>query len=146
MPVKYQCEKCGRRFAEWGAEKLGFKCPQDDKCENIGDGEIPELIRVGQLNEKPGRKPSLKRTARKIRAATPDAAVFDEAIDEADVDADEFDDKLPDDSEEDDILPADGADGEVDDAVEVSAVDADGDDTAPIPNAEVVTEAGWEEE
>lgn len=28
MPVKYECPKCGRRFTEWGAEKVGFKCPK----------------------------------------------------------------------------------------------------------------------
>lgn len=32
MAVKYYCPKCGRRFIDWGAEKLGFKCP-GDACE-----------------------------------------------------------------------------------------------------------------
>ena len=31
MAVKYHCRKCGKRFIDWGAEKLGFKCPD---CEN----------------------------------------------------------------------------------------------------------------
>lgn len=38
MPVKYHCPKCERRFVDWGAEKLGFKCPA---CPN------EELVRVG---------------------------------------------------------------------------------------------------
>lgn len=29
MAVKYYCPKCGRRFVDWGAEKLGFKCPSE---------------------------------------------------------------------------------------------------------------------
>ena len=32
MAVKYYCPKCGRRFVDWGAEKLAYKCP-GDACE-----------------------------------------------------------------------------------------------------------------
>ncbi len=38
MSVKYQCPKCEARYIEWGAEKLGFKCP---KCAG------QDLVRVG---------------------------------------------------------------------------------------------------
>ncbi len=55
MAVKYHCRKCGKRFVDWGAEKLGFKCPD---C----DGE--ELIRVGSPDDKAVRRPALKRKPR----------------------------------------------------------------------------------
>ena len=32
MAVKYYCPKCGRRFVDWGAEKLAYKCP-GETCE-----------------------------------------------------------------------------------------------------------------
>ena len=56
MALKYHCRKCGKKYVEWGAEKLRFLCPQ---C----DGE--ELVRVGGSEGAPPKKPSLKRTARK---------------------------------------------------------------------------------
>lgn len=55
MTAKYHCRKCGKRFVDWGAEKLGYKCPD---C----DGE--ELIRVGSPDDKTVRRPSLKRKPR----------------------------------------------------------------------------------
>jgi len=58
MAQKYYCRKCGKKYVEWGADKLGFLCPQ---C----DGE--ELVRVGGSGAATPKKPSLKRTARKAR-------------------------------------------------------------------------------
>ena len=58
MALKYHCRKCGKKYVEWGADKLGFLCPQ---C----DGE--ELVRVGGSGGAAPKKPSLKRTARKTR-------------------------------------------------------------------------------
>lgn len=56
MAVKYHCKKCGKRFMDWGAEKLGFKCPDD--------GE--ELVRAGMSDEKVSKKPTLKRRVKKV--------------------------------------------------------------------------------
>ncbi|HUW62933.1 MAG TPA: hypothetical protein VMZ06_18155 [Candidatus Bathyarchaeia archaeon] len=56
MAVKYHCRKCGKRFVDWGAEKLGYKCP---------DCEGEELIRVGSPDDKVVRRPSLKRKVRR---------------------------------------------------------------------------------
>jgi len=56
MAVKYHCRKCGKRFVDWGAEELGYKCPD---C----DGE--ELIRVGSPDDKVVKRPSLKRKVRR---------------------------------------------------------------------------------
>ncbi|MCX8065503.1 MAG: hypothetical protein N3G21_10080 [Candidatus Hydrogenedentes bacterium] len=39
MPnIKYICPKCGRKFVEWGAKKLDFKCPhcQDTELQRMG--------------------------------------------------------------------------------------------------------------
>lgn len=62
MPVKYHCAKCGRRFVDWGAEKLGFKCP------DCGD---QELVRIGVSDDRPSRRASLKRGSRKAVVAAP---------------------------------------------------------------------------
>lgn len=58
MAVKYACSKCEKRYIDWGAEKLGFKCPD---C----DGE--ELKLVGhEITATAKKKPSLKRK-RKVK-------------------------------------------------------------------------------
>ena len=67
MPVKYHCPKCGRRFVDWGAEKLGFKCPDCDDA---------ELVRAGAAEERPGKRPSLKRSGK--RAAPVERVVVEE--------------------------------------------------------------------
>lgn len=56
MPLKYYCPKCSKRYVDWGAEKLAFKCPD---C----DGET--LYRVGTQPEGEDGKPSLSKTAAK---------------------------------------------------------------------------------
>jgi len=53
---KYHCRKCGRRFIDWGAEKLNYKCPD---C----DGE--ELVRVGGVIDGSTKRPSLRRKVRR---------------------------------------------------------------------------------
>ena len=69
MAVKYHCKKCGKRFVEWGAEKLGFKCP---------DCEKEDLVRIGLSDEKAVRKPSLKRRPRRVTTSL--ATMDDEGI------------------------------------------------------------------
>lgn len=65
MPVKYFCPKCDRRFVDWGAEKLGFKCP---------DCKEQDLRRVGAATEEAAKRPTLKRRAKK--ADDEDTGVF----------------------------------------------------------------------
>jgi len=65
MPLKYYCPKCDKRFVDWGAEKLGFKCPD---CA----GET--LYRVGTQPEGDGAAPSLSKSAAK-RKVKPRAKV-----------------------------------------------------------------------
>lgn len=76
MPIKYECPKCGRRFADWGAEKLGFKCPMDDNCP--GDQQSPdtaeevELVRLGSQDEQlTPRRATTKRTQRRSMDVKP---------------------------------------------------------------------------
>jgi len=65
MPVKYHCPKCHRRFAEWGAEKVGYKCPHDTWCPKDATGEIA-LVRGGLVEDKPAKRPAAKRPAKKV--------------------------------------------------------------------------------
>lgn len=74
MPVKYHCPKCHRRFTEWGAQKVGFKCPHDEWCPKDALGEI-ELIRGGVIEEKPAKKTVVKRPPKKV--TTPENVEFD---------------------------------------------------------------------
>jgi predicted nucleic acid-binding Zn-ribbon protein len=62
MAVKYHCRKCGKRFLDWGAEKLGYKCP---------DCEGEDLIRVGSPDDKAVKRPALKRKPRPRVVAVP---------------------------------------------------------------------------
>ncbi|HPO15368.1 MAG TPA: hypothetical protein PLI09_18135 [Candidatus Hydrogenedentes bacterium] len=57
MPVKYQCPKCERRFVEWGAQKLNFKCPT---CPNV------ELVKMGGAEGQLVQPPRLKRRPQRI--------------------------------------------------------------------------------
>jgi len=57
MPVKYQCPKCDRRFVEWGAQKLNFKCPS---CPNV------ELVKMGGAEGQLVQPPRLKRRPPRI--------------------------------------------------------------------------------
>lgn len=58
MAVKYICAKCERKFIDWGAKKLNFKCP---------DCEESELTAIGfDASAKTKKKrPALKRVPKK---------------------------------------------------------------------------------
>jgi len=56
MPVKYQCPNCDKRFVDWGAAKLGFKCPN---CKDT------DLVRLGVSDDKAAQRPTLKRHKKK---------------------------------------------------------------------------------
>ena len=71
MSVKYQCPKCNRRFSDWGAEKLGFKCPGDDACPDGAEDEVIELVKMGSTEERLARKTTtMKRVPRRALAGT----------------------------------------------------------------------------
>lgn len=148
MPVKYECPKCGRRFTEWGAEKVGFKCPKDQWCSKDHPDDI-ELVRVGSSDEGLSRRPTLKRTPRKI--AQPKAPVMELDEDEAlvpDVDEIEADDEFE--EEEDEAIVIEGAEveeaavetedteaaAEIDD--EDGGEEADGDEDVDVPADEIL--------
>ncbi len=66
MAVKYICPKCGRRFVDWGAEKMGFKCNTPECL-----GETLVLLNGGDDDQE---RPTLKRT-KKRKAIVPSAPV-----------------------------------------------------------------------
>jgi len=106
MPVKFQCAKCNRRFADWGAEKLGFKCPKDEKCPPDALGADYELVRLGSGDsETPVPAPTLKRRPKKevIGVSTfDDEAVADTDTEDAPFEAAETEESA-DDEEEDTV-------------------------------------------
>jgi hypothetical protein len=71
MTVKYRCPKCERKFVDWGAEKLGFKCPECDDTElSAISMEVPVKAKAkakskakskAKAKAKAKAKPSLKR-------------------------------------------------------------------------------------
>lgn len=138
MAIKYECPKCGRKFTEWGAEKLGFKCPHDAFCPADAPDDI-ELVRAGSGEDQMPKRSSLKRKpARKPVAAPVAIAHHDDDEDDADeVEVDEP--ETPDASEgesdegEEETLTEDADD--VDDAEEEEDEE---DDAAPgaLPDAE----------
>ena len=87
MAVKYECPKCGRRFIDWGAEKLGYKCPG---CSGVGVAEIVKLIRIGSDEEAALPSATLRRRATKaaVVAAVPVPELeepLDEEVDDEEV-------------------------------------------------------------
>ncbi|NUM55070.1 MAG: hypothetical protein HUU46_15600 [Candidatus Hydrogenedentes bacterium] len=78
MAVKYVCPKCNRRFTQWGAEKYGFKCP-DDQWRPKDHPDDVELVRLGPSEDRPARRPALKKGARKLAVSLP-AGYGDEAV------------------------------------------------------------------
>ncbi len=104
MAIKYHCPKCGKKFVEWGAEKVGFRCP---------DCEDEELVRVGGAEDAPTRKrPTLRRIPKKT-VVVPDLDLEDEEQDEV------VDDDVVADADDEIVEP--GAEG----AEEAVVVDAD---------------------
>jgi DNA-directed RNA polymerase subunit RPC12/RpoP len=78
MPIKYHCPKCGKRYVDWGAEKVGYRCP---------DCDDEELVRMGQptgSNASRAAAPTLRRKKKK-KAAPPPVAVPEEVAIDAEV-------------------------------------------------------------
>lgn len=70
MTVKYECPKCNKRFVEWGAKKLEFKCPV---CTPKKGGEAVELVRIGTpLDPTQIRVPTLTRHERPVKRSDDD--------------------------------------------------------------------------
>lgn len=91
MPLKYYCPKCEKRFIDWGAEKLNFKCPT---CAD------ETLFRVGTHPDGEDGAPSLSKAAAK-RKVKPKAKAkasakgeFGDAVDMGDSFAIDGDDGL----------------------------------------------------
>lgn len=159
MPVKYSCPTCGRRFAEWGAEKHGFKCPGDEWCPADRPDGI-ELVRLGMKDDaKPAKKPTLKRPTKRVAPVTSsidDDELLVPDIEVVEVDA-EIDDDEVDEVEEEEIavevttgtaavVVADDTDEDLDSAVADSDVlsdDAGVDVDDTLEDAEDIVDEEW---
>ena len=130
MPVKYECPKCGRRFTEWGAEKVGFKCPKDQWCT-----KSTRRCRTGpcRSSDEGFSAPShVEADPRKI--AQPKVHVVELDEDEArvpDIEEIEADDEFEE-EEEDEVIVVDGAEAEAaapeaDEAAVTDDIDDDAD-------------------
>lgn len=151
MPTKYECPECGRRFTEWGAEKLGFKCPQDDWASTDHPDDV-ELVPVGGTEETSPKKPSLKRRTKRI-APVEAKPLMDEdealASDGSDLEEEE---EETDEGEEEVAVDDEEKDDDQPDAVVENDEEADGDDDVDFDDDELdddsVIESGdedWEE-
>lgn len=132
MAVKYYCPKCGRRFVDWGAEKLGFKCPSDT-CE----GE--ELVLIGsKASDASGSTQKVKR-AKKRKSILPglasdiDITEMEEGfVEDMDLVEEEEEEELgeEDELEEEGVLPVivDEVEAEVEAIVDDDTEEVDDDD------------------
>ena len=68
MASKYICSQCERKFVDWGAEKLEFKCPDCD------DSPLEVIGFTPAAKAKAKKKPSLKKRAVKKKATKKKAA------------------------------------------------------------------------
>jgi len=128
VAVKYICPKCGRRFVDWGAEKLQFMCPTEE-CKGA------TLVLLGSNDEDQEERPTLKRS-RKRKAVVPhvapeiDIADMDGAFIESDVD------DIDDDEEEE-------GEAELEEVVIVkSVVEEDVDDDALLEDDDAIEDEG----
>lgn len=119
MAVKYFCPKCGRRFVEWGAQKLDFKCPTE-KC-----GEEPLLV-LGSQEMEAIEGPKIKRV-KKSKAPLPVSA--------PDFDMSDMDDPYMGGDE----LDVD-EEGEIEEEEEVEALVVEDDEVVVLDEAVVVDE------
>ncbi len=118
MAIKLECPRCGRKFTEWGAKRLSFKCSHDANCPKEVADEVIELIRLGGSDDKHTKRASLKRTPAKRKAAIPKHSEDDEAI------APDVEEMVEDDETGDDGDKLDNLDVVVDEEDEVADTDA----------------------
>ncbi len=67
MASRYICRQCERKFIDWGAEKLGFKCPDCDDTE-LTPIEFEPAAKAKAKKKKPALKRGAKKKATKAKA------------------------------------------------------------------------------
>lgn len=103
MPLKYYCPKCDKRFIDWGAEKLGFKCP---------DCKDETLYRVGTQPEGENGAPVLSKSAAKRKTKAKSKVSAGVSAGESDDDMSDLVSSSDDDSMDEDVDLDDDDDGE----------------------------------
>jgi len=75
MAVKFRCTKCGRKFIDWGVDKV----KSGDACEDC-HGEYLEQVGYDATQTAPRKKPALKRKRARVpvEAATPILTMYDD--------------------------------------------------------------------
>jgi hypothetical protein len=75
MAVKFRCTKCGRKFVEWGVNKV----KSGDACEDC-HGEYLEQVGYDAAQAAPRKKPALKRKRARVpvEAAGPALTTYDD--------------------------------------------------------------------
>lgn len=133
MTAKYHCSQCGKRYVDWGAKNLDFKCPD---CE---DGK---LVPVGQTEAaSPKKKPSLKRKRASKKKVSPPATPEELGIDPKEIEGVASLDVVPGDDVVVGDVSLDGDDGQLDvelvndvtDTDSTPANDSPGDDNVAGP-------------
>jgi hypothetical protein len=138
VAVKYYCPKCGRRFVDWGAEKLRFKCPSES-CEE------QELVLSGSEASDAVDAAHKEKRSKKRKAIMPPVSsdidvpdLEDEFSDDVDIEVDE---EVEDDVEGD-ILPviADEDEPVVDEDVVVDVIVPDDEEAEGVFDASIEIE------
>ncbi len=70
MPVKYICQKCAKRYVDWGAEKLKYRCPdcEDSELVRASEHEAPKKKAKASLKRKSRKKPKAAKAKAKAKA------------------------------------------------------------------------------
>lgn len=140
MAVKFRCSKCGRKFVDWGVNKV----KSGDACDDC-HGEYLEQVGYDATQAAPRKKPALKRKRARVpvEAEGPSLTSYDDETVAPDLDSLTTPDSGSNVDEVDDFndtaeVEADAADeAEDEDDVEpvVADAEADTDEEVPTPDA-----------
>lgn len=120
MADKYICTKCGRKYVDWGAKKLDFKCPTEGCAENLlvllGSSEA-SLLEISAKSKATKRRQTLVPRADVDYEEEDLGEEYEEDEEELEIDDEEAEDRKP-------VVLSDGGDdkdGDTDDDLTVIA-------------------------
>ena len=68
MPLKYYCPQCSKRYIDWGAEKLEYKCPDCEGETLYRVGTLPEGVDGASLAKRPAKRKAKAKTKAKAKS------------------------------------------------------------------------------